>query len=162
METKKIYIASPLGFCESGRDFYYNKIIPIFNNIGFEVIDPWKLTSEEEVLKVVNMPFGEEKRKAWSELSYIIGKNNAKGLNRANGVFAILDGVDVDSGTASEIGFANAIGIPILGYRNDFRFAGDNEGVTVNLQVEYFIKQSGGQIINNIEELPQMLNKVFD
>lgn len=150
-----------MGFYESGREYYYNKIIPVFVENGFDVIDPWKLTDESDVLRVVNMPFGEEKRLAWEKLSYIIGENNAQGLKQSDGVFAILDGVDVDSGTASEIGFANAIGIPILGYRNDFRFAGDNEGVTVNLQVEYFIKQSGGEIINSIDELPQMLNKVF-
>jgi nucleoside 2-deoxyribosyltransferase len=56
----------------------------------------------------------------------------------------------VDSGTAAEIGYAFAMGKPILGYRGDFRLSADNEGSTVNLQVEYFITQSGGQIITEL------------
>jgi nucleoside 2-deoxyribosyltransferase len=67
-------------------------------------------------------------------------------------VFAILDGVDVDSGTAAEIGYAFAKGKPILGYRGDFRLSADNEGSIVNLQVEYFIRQSGGDIVTNVAD----------
>jgi nucleoside 2-deoxyribosyltransferase len=62
-------------------------------------------------------------------------------------VFAVLDGTDVDSGTAAEIGYAFAKGKPILGYRGDFRLSADNDGSIVNLQVEYFIRASGGTII---------------
>jgi nucleoside 2-deoxyribosyltransferase len=75
-------------------------------------------------------------------------------------VVAILDGVDVDSGTAAEIGYAFAKGRPILGYRGDFRLSADNEGATVNLQVEYFIRQSGGDIVTAIEKLPGALEKI--
>ena len=37
--------------------------------------------------------------------------------------------------------------------RIDFRLAADNDGSIVNLQVEYFIRQSGGQIITRIADL---------
>jgi nucleoside 2-deoxyribosyltransferase len=58
----------------------------------------------------------------------------------------------VDSGTASEIGYACAKGKPILGYRGDFRLSADNEGSMVNLQVEHFIRQSGGDIVTSLAD----------
>ncbi|MEH2513475.1 nucleoside 2-deoxyribosyltransferase [Nitrobacteraceae bacterium AZCC 1564] len=71
-----------------------------------------------------------------------------------------LDGVDVDSGTAAEIGYGFARGKRIIGYRGDFRLSADNEGSIVNLQVEYFIRASGGTIISTIDELPKALKKL--
>lgn len=47
--------------------------------------------------------------------------------------------VDVDSGTAAEIGFAYALGKPVVGWRSDCRQAGDNAASVVNLQVEHFL-----------------------
>ncbi|MBD3270143.1 hypothetical protein GF376_01310 [Candidatus Peregrinibacteria bacterium] len=73
---------------------------------------------------------------------------------------AILEN-DVDSGTASEIGYATALGKSSLGYRGDFRLAADNEGSLVNLQVEYFIHKNGGRIITEIADLREALQKVF-
>ena len=75
-------------------------------------------------------------------------------------ILAVLDGTDVDSGTAAEIGYAFAKGKPILGYRGDFRLSADNDGSTVNLQVEYFIRQSGGDIVASIKELGPALAKI--
>ncbi|HEX3034526.1 MAG TPA: hypothetical protein VHT73_05235 [Thermodesulfobacteriota bacterium] len=48
----KIYIASPLGFSEVGRVFYYEKLIPVIKEAGYEVIDPWKLADENKIKKV--------------------------------------------------------------------------------------------------------------
>ncbi len=70
---------------------------------------------------------------------------------------AVLDGADVDSGTAAEIGYAFARGKRIVGYRGDFRLSADNEGSIVNLQVEYFIRASGGAIVEHYEELEPSL-----
>jgi nucleoside 2-deoxyribosyltransferase len=61
-------------------------------------------------------------------------------------MLAVLDGPDVDSGTAAEIGYAAKAGLVIVGLRTDTRRTGDNEGVVVNLQVEYFIRASGGSV----------------
>ena len=65
----------------------------------------------------------------------------------------MLDGADVDSGTAAEIGYAFARGKLIVGYRGDFRVSADNEGALVNLQVEFFIRESGGTIVSRYEDL---------
>jgi len=46
---------------------------------------------------------------------------------------AVVDGQEVDSGVASEVGFAYGLGKRIIGYRNDFRLAGENQGTKVKL-----------------------------
>ena len=99
--------------------------------------------------------------KALEKMNYTIGENNDKAINISTGLFAILDGVDVDSGTASEIGYGVGLGKPVLGYRGDFRLSSENEGSIVNMQVEYFIKKSGGKIITQIEELQKELKLLF-
>jgi hypothetical protein len=42
----------------------------------------------------------------------------------------------------------------VVGYRDDFRLSGDNDGSIVNLQLEYFKSESGGDIITEISEAP--------
>ena len=52
------------------------------------------------------------------------------------------------------------VGKPILGYRGDFRLSADNEGCSVNLQVEYFIRRSGGEIITRFADFSRALAKI--
>jgi len=85
-----------------------------------------------------------------------LGRLNREAIDAADGVFAILDGVDVDSGTAAEVGYAFARGKYVSGLRTDFRLAGDNPGSIVNLQVEYFIHESGGRIVTTADEFVQL------
>ena len=124
-------------------------------------IDPWKLTSEKEIIKVVSMPNGPEKVEAWKRLNMIIGENNRKGIDKSNGLVAILDGTDVDSGTASEIGYSYGKRKIIVGYRGDFRLSADNIGSIINLQVEYFIRASGGTVVIEFKKLKDELRKIF-
>lgn len=49
-------------------------------------------------------------------------------LARARAVLAVLDGPDVDSGTAWECGWACARGIPVVGLRTDWRPGEDGAG----------------------------------
>jgi nucleoside 2-deoxyribosyltransferase len=148
----KIYLAGPLGFSEAGRFYQDIVLLPALGRTGHEILNPWKLTDQRKIDVVLAMPYGPARRDAWRHLNAEIGGNNRAAINRSDAVFAILDGVDVDSGTAAEIGYAFAQGKPILGYRGDFRLAADNEGATVNLQVEYFIRQSGGDIVTSLAD----------
>ena len=148
-----LYFASPLGFTAAGSFFYYEKLVPLCQRAGFRVLDPWKLTDKWLIDEVVAMPFGEEQRQAWNDLSMLIGLNNHKAIDEAQILCACLDGSDVDSGTAAEIGYAFGRGLPIIGYREDIRLAGDNIGVPVNLQVNYFLKQSSGTLVTSLEAL---------
>ena len=94
-------------------------------------------------------------------MNWVIGENNDRAIQIATGLLAILDGVDVDSGTASEIGYGGGLGKLILGYRGDFRLSSENTGSIVNMQVEYFIKKHGGKIITQIDDLQKELKLLF-
>jgi len=157
----KIYLAGPLGFSEAGRVFHNDHVVPALRMLGHEVLDPFALTDARKVARVSRMPFGAKRRDAWAKLNVEIGGRNRRAIDESDMVFAILDGVDVDSGTAAEIGYAFARGKPVLGYRGDFRLSADNEGSTVNLQVEYFIRESGGTIIARFSDLGRALDKMW-
>jgi hypothetical protein len=150
-------MASPLGFSQAGRHFYDGVLVPLVRALGYDVLDPWALTDAGKVAAVQALPYGPARREAWRVLNREIGANNRAAIDRADGVLAVLDGVDVDSGTAAEIGYAFARGKLIVGYRGDFRLSADNEGSTVNLQVEYFIRESGGTIVERHEDLARAL-----
>lgn len=152
-KKKAVYIAGPLGFNEAGRDFLHNRIIPFLKEQGFEILDPWALTSADLIESASLLPYGQEKKEAWRRINFVIGRNNADAIQKCDVIIAILDGPDVDSGTAAEIGYGSALGKLIIGYRNDFRLSSDNEGCLVNLQVEHFIRLNGGEILTSLENL---------
>lgn len=154
------YVASPLGFSEAGRYFYYEQLLPMVTQTGFAVLDPWTLTDPLLIRSAVNSPEGKTQRKRWSEVNAVIGKNNDEAIKKSSIIVAILDGPDVDSGTAAEIGSAASMGKIIIGYRNDLRLSADNVGATVNLQVEYYIHKNGGDIVTTLEMLKEKL-KIF-
>ena len=54
------------------------------------------------------------------------------GIDRADAVLAIVDGAEVDSGTAWEMGYAYARKKPVIGLRTDFR-PGAEHGVNIML-----------------------------
>ena len=150
-----IYLAGPLGFSEAGRAFV-PRIKHALTAKGHRVIDPFALT---DTRKVQRMRYGAAKRDAWRKLNRAIGAANRAAIDRSDALVAVLDGVDVDSGTAAEIGYAFARGKRIVGYRGDFRLSADNEGSTVNLQVEYFIRESGGTIVTALADIAKALGR---
>jgi nucleoside 2-deoxyribosyltransferase len=149
----RIYLAGPLGFSKAGRHFHTAVLVPLVRGLGFEVLDPWALTESARLDAVRTMPEGSARRNAWRRLNHEMGAGNRAAIDAADALIAVLDGPDVDSGTAAEIGYAFARGKPIVGYRGDFRLSADNEGGAVNLQVEYFIRESGGTIVDRYEDL---------
>ena len=58
------------------------------------------------------------------------------GLGGCDLVAAVLDGPQVDDGTAWEIGYSFAKGVPVWGLRTDFRVAGDTPQSLVNCMIE--------------------------
>ena len=48
----------------------------------------------------------------------------------ADALVAVLDGADADSGTAFEVGYAYARGVPVVGLRTDYR-AGQDRGTNL-------------------------------
>jgi nucleoside 2-deoxyribosyltransferase len=140
----RCYVASPLGFTESGRDYYERVYLPALRTV-VEPVDPWSLTHPDEVAAAVAE--GRE-----TEMALEIGRRNVDAIRGCTLLAALLDGQEVDSGTASEVGFAHGIGLTCFGLRTDFRQSGEF-GANVNLQVEAFIVASGGRVVGSLEEL---------
>lgn len=153
------YVASPFGFSEAGR-LFYEVLKELIAEAGFEIRDPWTLTPKEQIDSVQELPYGQEKKEACKQMNRTIGENNLSAIDESNFIIAVLDGTDVDSGVAVEIGYGlGRKEITIIGYRNDFRVSGENEETTVNLQVEHCINISGGEIVTDLESLKIALAK---
>ena len=65
-----------------------------------------------------------------------IFKANLQALDECDLMVAILDGPQVDDGSAWEIGYFFSQGKSVLGIRTDFRRAGEHEHSRVNLMIE--------------------------
>jgi nucleoside 2-deoxyribosyltransferase len=140
----RCYIASALGFTEAGAHYYEHVYLPALRTVVTPV-DPWAMTSAEEIANA--RARGQER-----EFALEIGGRNAHAVRSCALVAAHLDGQEVDSGTAAEVGFAAGLGLRCFGIRSDLRQSGE-PGVAVNLQVEHFIVASGGSICANLDEL---------
>lgn len=153
-----VYVASPLGFSEPGRHYLVAVLHPRLSAGGFTVLDPWE-DQTGVVAGTMALEPGPARRAALVALSRTIGARNRRLLASADAVLAVLDGPDVDSGTAAEVGWAAARGIPVVGLRSDFRLA-DHEAAVVNLQVEDFVLVSGGRVVGSLDEAVATLKTV--
>jgi nucleoside 2-deoxyribosyltransferase len=144
----RCYVAGPLGFTEAGRDYYRQTYLPALATVA-EPVDPWSLTTPAELADAVAA--GRQR-----ELALVIGRRNAEAIRSCRLLAADLDGQELDSGTAAEVGYGAALGLVCFGVRTDLRQSGE-DGVAVNLQVESFIVDSGGHIVATLADLVQAL-----
>jgi len=140
----RAYLASPLGFFEAGRVYYAERYLPALRE-HVEPVDPWTLSLPQEF---------DAARAAGREHAFglEVGARNADAIRGAGMLIAQLDGQEVDAGTAAEVGYAAALGLPCLGVRSDLRESGE-PGMAVNLQVEAFVALSGGFVARSLQEL---------
>ena len=89
------------------------------------------------------------------------------GVRRADVVVAVLDGPDVDSGTALEMGVALERGIPIIGVRTDYRESQDRgvnlviaaactqllRSMSFGEDVEQLVKDLAGKIVAAVKKI---------
>ncbi|MFZ3169280.1 MAG: nucleoside 2-deoxyribosyltransferase [Candidatus Methanoperedens sp.] len=131
---KTVYLAAPL-FSEAECDFN-RKLRDELISLGFKVFLP-----QEDSNNVKDM----------LDRQKIIFNKNLKGIENSDIIVAVIDGADIDSGTAWEIGFAFAKAKPVLGLRTDFRTLGI-EG-TVNLMIErsVVICMSVSELLNHLK-----------
>lgn len=147
----RCYVASALGFTEAGAYYYEHVYLPALSEVVTPV-DPWSLTTAQEIAEA------RAGRREY-EFALEIGERNAEAIRSCTLLAAQLDGQEVDSGTAAEIGFAVACGLRCFAVRSDLRQTGE-PGVSVNLQVEHFIVASGGVVCTSLDELVRQLTAV--
>ncbi len=140
----RAYVASPLGFSEAGRAYYVEHYLPALRG-HVEPVDPWDLSLPEEFAAAAAQGRAHE-------FGIEVGQRNAEAIAGAQLVIAHLDGQEVDAGTASEVGYATALGLPCVALRSDLRRSGE-PGMSVNLQLEAFVALSGGFVAGSLEEL---------
>lgn len=148
MTKPRCYVASPLGFSDATRPYYNNVYLPALAQV-VTVVDPWSLTTDEEISAAI--AHGRER-----EMMLEVGARNTAAIESAELLCAHLDGQEPDAGTVAEIGYAAGLGKTCFGVRTDWRQAGE-AGMNVNLQVESFIVQSGGRIVASLSELVDAL-----
>lgn len=150
---KRLYLASPLGFAGSTAAFMHEleralaEHVVVDNPWTFATVAAAELTAAEAIADRAGHAA------AMHALNHRLAAANDAAIRAADWLIGVLDGVDVDSGTAAEIGYGFALGKRIWGLRTDFRTTGDNAGSTVNLQVQYFIEASGGRIVTTVDDL---------
>jgi nucleoside 2-deoxyribosyltransferase len=127
----KIYFAGPL-FSEAERNWIRSTIKEIESlaaerRTKLEIIFPYDLITQSEINRL-----GEKaKFEIFSRCKFH--------LDDADMVIALLDGSQVDDGTAWEIGYffaKRSSEQKIIGIRTDFRRAGESEDAVVNAMIE--------------------------
>lgn len=137
------YVASPYGFAESTKQWYYSSFLPALRD-HVTVIDPWSVN----VAHIANSAQS-EKPKLWIDLGDQCYDTIS---NEADLVVAGLDQEPPDIGTVSEVVWAAAHNIPVIGYRGDGRTSGE-EGLPYNLMVGAAIRRSGGIAVASLVEV---------
>ena len=135
-----LYLAGPL-FSEAHQDWHRATKSRIEAETGHTVIWPFELFTEAD--------FGR-----WGdEAPRRVMEGCREALAQCDLVVALLDGPQVDDGTAWEIGYAHCRGIPVIGIRTDFRQAGDVPGALVNAMIH----GSCRVIVRSVDELVGVL-----
>jgi nucleoside 2-deoxyribosyltransferase len=130
----RVYLAAPL-FSEAERD-YNERIAELLRNIFFDVYLPQDVGDDTS-----SRTLAQHKR---------IYTKNIESLSSVDIVVAIIEGADADSGTVWEMGYAKALGKPVIALRTDFRNAGQHE--RVNLMLE-----QSSVVVGSKEDLLQLL-----
>lgn len=125
----KIYLAGPL-FTQSEQEWLRRLKAQILTRAPaapVEVYWPHDLFSDQEIA-------------GWGDRAkHEIFDRCREHLDVVDALVAVLDGTQVDDGTAWEIGYFYAhrsSGKPIIGLRTDFRKAGDTPNAMVNLMID--------------------------
>lgn len=136
----KIYIASPL-FSDMERD-YIDKVVDIISeNLELKLWDDFYI------------PHQDNNSNNWEAKIY---NTNMENLNRCNIMIAILDGKDVDSGTAFEIGYFEAQNKLVFGLLSDKRSYDEDDNLNLKLNTMIFGSLNYG--INIFSDIDDLIN----
>lgn len=145
-----VYLAGPSGFFDAGVLWHDTVVKPAVVAAGLTPMDPW--ANQSAIRRVTDATdFGPD-REALHEANIAQGRYDLDLILQSEAILASLDGPDVDSGTAVEIGYGFAMGLLIVGLRTDIRRSADNEGSVVNLMIETCVEESGGIITASLDK----------
>lgn len=119
-----------------------------FRSYQVNVIWPYELITQPEIESL------------GSQAKHEIFSRCKSSLDSADMVIAVLDGPQVDDGTAWEIGYFYARRSSeqrIIGVRTDFRRAGESEGAVVNAMIE----MSCDLVFRTRQELLDVISRIF-
>jgi nucleoside 2-deoxyribosyltransferase len=129
-----IYIAGPL--FDPGERWYLEQVDAVCRAAGYDTY----------------LPHRDGGLKAGPDTDFgAIFAADLAALTRAGLVVAVWNGPDVDSGTAWEIGFAYARGVPVIGLHEDIRIGDPTR------QVNIVVSQSAQVICGSLGELEAAL-----
>ncbi len=136
----RVYLAAPL-FSEAEKT-YNLKVLSLLEKHLYEVYLPQEVGDNTHCRD--NLAHRE------------IFEKHVAAIRESDFVVAVVDGADADSGTAWEMGFAAAVGVPVVALRTDFRMVGMCE--RVNLMLE----QSAEKVVSTMEDLPAALGSPLE
>ena len=120
-KNKTLYLASPYGF----SDHWKSKLLPDFVNklesMGATVWEPFTRNSDVDLSS-----------SGWANK---VACSNYKDLQKADALFAIVNGSPPDEGVMVELGVAIALGKPTFLFRDDFRKCTDSDEYPLNLMI---------------------------
>jgi len=131
----RAYIAGPL--FNEGERWWNAEIDSRVRKLGFTTYVP-----QRDGVKLENQ--GDVRR---------IFDSDKNALTQADLIVANLDGMDVDSGTAWELGFAEGLGKHCIGVYTDWRL--HFKWQTVNLMIQCSVDK----LVNSLDELEQYLQQ---
>ena len=135
----KLFLAAPL-FSEPERN-YDLKIASALRREGYEV---W-MAQEAPFIK-----------KGTAEEKKQIFNGDVAALKSSDVVVAILDGIDVESGVAFELGYAACLGKPIIGLKTDYRTFSKIEEINLMLEIPML------KICGSVDEILTTLREIKD
>lgn len=137
MKELKVFLAAPL-FSESEQSFN-SKVAKTLRKNGFKV---WVAQEAPFISKGTK----EEKKS--------IFEGDVEAIRNSDAVVAILDGIEVESGVAFEIGYAHCLRKPIIGFKTDYRTFSKIEDINLILEVPLIkICRTIEEVISSLESL---------
>ena len=132
MAAHKAYVAGPL--FDEGERWWIEKVEQLVVDAGFSTFLPHRDNPDKNADNV-------------SE----IFANDRRGIDECDVVVASLNGLTTDDGTAWELGYAFALGKPIIGLHTDWRRRFDDE--VVNLMIECSLTK----LVRSLDDLSAVL-----
>jgi nucleoside 2-deoxyribosyltransferase/predicted secreted protein len=130
----RLYLAAPLF---SAAERHYNcHLAELLRNNFFDVYLP--------------QDTGDDSHTRDRSAHQVLFEQHLAALAATDLVVAVIDGADADSGTAWEIGYAYAKGIPVVAIRTDFRMAGHHEHVNLMLEESSAVVHSEEELLSRL------------